>query len=65
MNQGFLEIAGYIFGKNTAKKGSGPESISMTAPVRYESSPGPGLRGEVSFVMPSKYGKDNLPIPDR
>ncbi len=32
-NKGFLRLADYIFGNNTAAKGNGNEKIAMTAPV--------------------------------
>ena len=70
MNQGFKSVAGYIFGGNTKRESvamTSPvraertsESVSMTSPVRSERS-GNGFR--VSFVMPSKYTLDTLPVP--
>ena len=62
MNNGFRDIAGFIFGKNTAKKTNEPEKIAMTAPVtvrKHESD-----EYSISFVMPSKYTKSTLPIPN-
>jgi len=67
---GFSPLANYIFGGNTSRKKitmtapvsaqSRSEKIAMTAPV--------AVTGEdtfnVSFVIPSKYTLDTLPIPD-
>lgn len=72
-NQGFRYIADYIFGNNTKKS-----SISMTAPVLQEEKttsekiamtvPVNIAKGEniykISFVMPSKYTLETLPIPN-
>lgn len=33
MNQGFRDIAGFIFGNNVAQDKNQPEKIAMTAPV--------------------------------
>mmetsp|Transcript_10217 Transcript_10217/g.26014 ORF Transcript_10217/g.26014 Transcript_10217/m.26014 type:complete len:248 (-) Transcript_10217:296-1039(-) len=62
LGAGFSAIAGYIFGKNT-RVGGGAESekIAMTSPVAAEMLPRGGLR--VSFMMPSKYSLDTLPVP--
>ena len=73
MNEGFTRIAGYIFGGNTTKA-----SIAMTAPVgeRQDASEkiamtAPVVAGDetngarvISFVMPSKYTLETLPVPD-
>jgi effector-binding domain-containing protein len=68
-NRGFGPLANYIFGDNTSA-----DKIKMTAPVMAKSSnekiamtsPVTVSRErnyQVSFVMPSKYTLDNLPIP--
>lgn len=68
---GFRELAGYIFGDNTAN-----QSISMTAPVTTETvSTKIAMTAPVvtetsndsmtmSFMMPSKYTLENLPNPN-
>ena len=71
LNNGFRNVAGYIFGGNVKK-----ESISMTSPVTFQNNlsekipmTAPVLEkkdGEshiISFVMPSSYTKDTLPTP--
>lgn len=74
-NQGFRLIAGYIFGKNSARSGEA-EKISMTAPVTMQAVPEKidmttpvttekvGEQWRVHFVMPSEYTMDTLPVPD-
>jgi hypothetical protein len=76
---GFRACAGYIFGKNTPRRGSSVgEKMSMTAPVRVS---GDALVGEkmamttpvrvdggnkktkVSFVIGSKYSLKTVPKP--
>ncbi len=53
----------YIFGKNRKRGNENEsESISMTAPVRYVTGQN---GGEVSFMMPGKYHKSTLPLPQR
>ena len=52
---GFTKLAGYIFGGNTDKK-----QIAMTSPVHMEIG---DSVSSMSFVMPSNYNKDNLPLP--
>lgn len=73
INKGFTRIAGYIFGDNTTKA-----SIAMTAPIgeRPKSSEkiamtAPVVAGNetngarvISFVMPSKYTLETLPVPN-
>ncbi len=53
---GFKKLASYIFGGNISN-----ESIAMTTPVQMEIN---DSLSSMSFVMPSKYIKDNLPIPN-
>ena len=52
---GFRELAGYIFGGNQEKK-----KIAMTAPVHVAMS---DSTSTMSFVMPSVYEIDDLPVP--
>lgn len=73
---GFRLIAGYIFGKNTARSGDtekismttpvtmtpAAEKIDMTSPVNVQATDD-GL-WRVHFVMPSEYTMDTLPTPD-
>jgi hypothetical protein len=69
LNQGFGAIADYIFGNNTTKT-----SIAMTAPVLQEESEAIAMtvpvintleeNRTVSFVLPSKYTMDTLPLPN-
>jgi hypothetical protein len=56
-NEGFRELAGYIFGNNEAG-----EKIAMTAPVIVEVEPGE-KSGKMSFVMPADFDFDNKPRP--
>lgn len=70
---GFRLLAGYIFGKNqsraqlamTAPVAAAPlpssEKIAMTAPVAARPA---GGQWEISFMMPSRYSLETLPIPD-
>ena len=72
-NQGFRYLADYIFGNNTKNS-----NISMTAPVLQEekssyekiamTSPVSTAKSKniyiISFVMPSKYTIETLPIPN-
>lgn len=70
-NQAFSVLAGYIFGNNVSK-----EKIAMTSPVLDEvksekiamTSPvldevGFGGNRVISFLLPSKYTLDTLPVP--
>jgi hypothetical protein len=55
LNQGFRQLAGYIFGGNAAG-----QEVAMTAPVAQ----GPGDQGwTVRFSMPSSWTLDTLPAP--
>jgi len=58
-NQGFRYIADYIFGNNTKKS-----SISMTTPVLQEEESVSENTYKISFVMPSKYTLETLPLPN-
>lgn len=67
-NPGFRVLATYIFGENegnqkismTAPVVQRPEKIAMTAPV-VQSPSGGGW--EMTFMMPSKYKLEDLPLP--
>lgn len=73
--KGFRLIADYIFGNNITKIGSSKkikmtapvtieprsEEISMTIPISLKNISG---RWQVSFVMPSKYTLDTIPLPN-
>jgi hypothetical protein len=75
--QGFRTCAGYIFGKNKPRKGSGSEKMAMTAPVRVNIPPagekmamtapvrldGRSSKSRVSFVIGSKYSLKTVPKP--
>tara|TARA_Y100001934_G_scaffold77176_1_gene95985 strand:+ start:244 stop:876 length:633 start_codon:yes stop_codon:yes gene_type:complete len=53
----FPRLGGYIFGDNIRN-----EKIDMTAPVAQHADESGGYW--VSFVMPSAYSLDTLPLPD-
>ena len=53
---GFAKLAGYIFGGNQENK-----KIAMTTPVHMDIN---DSASTMSFVMPSIYNKDNLPLPN-
>lgn len=55
-NRSFGRLAAYIFGGNRDS-----EKIAMTAPVHMELAPGGST---MSFVMPERYGLDDLPRPN-
>jgi hypothetical protein len=68
-NESFRILAGYIFGGNVKKQKismTAPvaesklesEKISMTAPVLMSAA------GEMTFMMPSKYKLEDLPVPN-
>ena len=70
IRDGFRLIADYIFGNNMVE-----QNISMTAPVQQKenqkiamTSPVQqqlaGKSWQISFVMPSKYNMDSLPVPN-
>jgi hypothetical protein len=74
LSQGFSRVAEYIFGNNTSREKismttpvleqntSPNEKIAMTVPVLEQSST--NLSRTVSFVLPSAYTLDTLPIPN-
>ncbi len=70
LNKGFTIIAGYIFGGNTTQ-----QKIAMTAPVTEQASEKVAMTAPVlaslegnsrviSFVMPSSYTVQTLPVPN-
>jgi DNA gyrase inhibitor GyrI len=70
LNEGFRRLFSYISGNNegrakvamTAPVLSGePEKIAMTAPVLQE--PGTGDGQVVSFIVPSSYTMETIPVP--
>jgi len=70
IRDGFRLIADYIFGNNTVEQNismTAPvqqkenQKIAMTAPVQQQSM---GKSWRMSFVMPSKYRLDSLPVPN-
>jgi DNA gyrase inhibitor GyrI len=70
-NDGFRQIADYIFGNNTAQTKiamtapvleSQSEKIAMTVPVT--TSLDESSNRSVSFVLPASYTLDTLPIPN-
>ena len=69
IGDGFRLLADYIFGNNTVQQVismTAPvqqkenQKIAMTAPVQQQST---GKSWRMSFVMPSKYSMDSLPVP--
>lgn len=69
-NEGFRRLAGYIFGGNTVR-----QKIEMTAPVTTErsqkiemtvpvTSERKGGSFRVTFMMPSEFTMESLPVPD-
>ena len=74
LNEGFKQVAGFIFGENTARSNiamtapvlhekTAPKNIAMTAPVLHEKGDAPGAY-RLAFVMPAAYGMDTLPKPN-
>ena len=70
IGDGFRLLADYIFGNNTVQQVismTAPlqqkenQKIAMTAPVQQQSM---GKSWRMSFVMPSKYTIDSLPVPN-
>ena len=70
IRDGFRLLADYIFGNNTVQQVismTAPvqqkenQNIAMTAPVQQQSM---GKSWRMSFVMPSKYSMDSLPVPN-
>ena len=70
IRDGFRLLADYIFGNNTVQ-----QVISMTAPVQQKENQKiamttpvqqqlAGKSWQISFVMPSKYSMDSLPVPN-
>ena len=71
MNNGFSQLAGFIFGGNTAQ-----QSVKMTTPVMDQPSTPikmttpvidqPAGAGErvITFTMPDKWTKETLPVPN-
>lgn len=53
---GFRDLAGYIFGGNKQN-----QKIAMTSPVIME---GQNEQTKMSFVMPSEYKMEELPVPN-
>jgi hypothetical protein len=53
---GFRDLAGYIFGGNATG-----QKIAMTSPVIMEEE---SSETKMSFVMPSEYKKEDLPLPN-
>lgn len=54
-NNGFRQIAGYIFGNNETSA-----KIAMTSPVQMDIN---AVKSSMSFVMPSQYQLEELPKP--
>ena len=70
IRDGFRLLADYIFGNNMVEKVismTAPvqqkenKKIAMTAPVQQQLT---GKLWKISFVMPSKYRMDSLPVPN-
>jgi len=70
IGDGFRLLADYIFGNNMVQQDitmTAPvqqqesQKIAMTAPVQQQST---GKSWRMSFVMPSKYSMDSLPVPN-
>ena len=78
INQGFRQLAGFIFGGNHQPQSSNSTKIAMTAPVRQQlaqstkiamTAPVQQQAGSQSnqwitqFVMPAHFSKESLPVP--
>jgi hypothetical protein len=81
LNGPFMSLAGFIFGKNTAKDSARAEKVEMTAPVIMQEnekaekvamtapvvmtrmSEHDPASHKMSFIMPSKYTAETLPMP--
>ncbi len=75
-NTAFRILAGFIFGKNTARGKSGSDKIAMTAPVTQRApsekiamtapvtQEKTGGGWTVAFIMPEKYTAKTLPVPN-
>ena len=73
VNNGFRNIANYIFGNNTSSASIGMTSpvlqepssqkIAMTTPVLQEQNQNETYT--ISFIMPSKYTMDSIPKPNK
>ncbi len=70
IREGFRLLADYIFGNNTTKKNismtapveqKGNQEIAMTTPVQQQFT---DKSWRISFVMPSKFSMDSLPVPN-
>ena len=68
IRDGFRLIADYIFGNNTVEQNismTAPvqqkEKIAMTSPVQQQLA---GKSWQISFVMPSEYSIESLPVPN-
>ena len=68
IRDGFRLLANYIFGNNTVEQNismTAPvqqkEKIAMTSPVQQQLA---GKSWQISFVMPSEYSMESLPVPN-
>ena len=70
IRDGFRLLADYIFGNNTVAQNISMKApvqqkenqkIAMTTPVQQQLE---GNSWQISFVMPSKYSMDSLPVPN-
>ena len=70
IREGFRLLADYIFGNNTGEQVISMTSpvqqkenqkIAMTAPVQQQLT---GKSWQISFVMPSEYSMESLPVPN-
>jgi len=57
----FGTLAGYIFGKNKARRGGENEKMAMTAPVRFDGDMSSNKKTRVSFVIGSSYTMKTVP----